>query len=587
MAEERTHRRLAAILAADVVGYSRLMEREEAGTLAAVKARREGLLEPLVAGHHGRIFKIMGDGVLIEFASAVNAVQCAIDLQQEMAAANAELPEDRRIVLRIAVNLGDVIVEGGDLYGDGVNIAARLEGVAEPGGILVSGSAYDQVRNKVEAGFEGLGSRTLKNIAEPVRVYRARLDGGVTAAPPALALPDKPSIAVLPFANMSGDSEQEYFADGMVEEITTALSRFRNLFVIARNSSFSYKGRTVDVKHVGRELGVRYVLEGSVRKAGERLRITTQLIDTATGAHIWADRFDDAVAEVFDLQDKVATSVVGAIAPRLEEAEIERARLKPTEDLSAYDYYLRGLAIANRMTRDANDAALRLFNNAIERDPHFALAYAGAANCYNDRKMNGWMADRDHEIGEAARLARRAIEIGRDDAVALTYGGLVLCYMLGELDDTAAYIDRALALNSNLAIAWSASGWVKICYGDPDTGVDHEARAMRLSPFDPGMHWWQTATALAHTCAGRYEEAASWAEKALQNQPGHTGALRMAAVGHVLAGRVAEAQRIMARLRQAAPGLRLSNLADVMPPFRRQEDRVRIVEGLRKAGLPE
>jgi adenylate cyclase len=580
-------RRLAAIVAADVVGYSRMMEQDEAGTVSALKIRRSEVLQPLLSKHHGRVVKLMGDGVLIEFASAVNAVQCAIDLQQEMATANAELPEDRRIVLRIGINLGDVIVEGEDLYGDGVNIAARLEGVSEPGGILISGSAYDQVRNKVEVGFEGLGGRTLKNIAEPVRIYRIRLDGEGTATRPFLALPDKPSIAVLPFTNMSGDSEQEYFADGMVEEITTALSRFRNLFVIARNSSFSYKGRTVEVKQVGRELGVRYVLEGSVRKAGERLRITTQLIDTATGAHIWADRFDGAVAEVFDLQDKVATSAVGAIAPRLEEAEIERVRLKPTEDLNAYDFYLRGLALSNRLTRDANAAALRLFNHAIERDPHFALAYAGAAYSYTDRKMNGWMADRHHETAEAARLARRAIEIGRDDAVALTYGGLVLCYVLGELDDCAAYIDRALALNSNLAIAWSASGWLKICYGDPDTGVEHQARAMRLSPFDPRLYQWQTATALAHTCAGRYEEAAFWAERALQDQPGHMGALRMAAVSHLLAGRVAEAQRIMARLRQAVPGLRVSNLPDVMPPFRRQEDRIRIVEGLRKAGLPE
>ncbi|HVO03525.1 MAG TPA: adenylate/guanylate cyclase domain-containing protein [Candidatus Cybelea sp.] len=587
MAEERVQRRLTAILAADVVGYSRLMQQDEAGTLSALKSRRSEVLQPLVSKYHGRIFKLMGDGVLVEFASAVNAIQCAIDLQQAMAAANADLPENRRIVLRIGVNLGDVIVEGDDLYGDGVNIAARLEEAAEPGGIWVSGSAYDQVRNKVEVGFEGLGSRTLKNMAEPVRVYRARPDREAKIARPALTVPDKPSIAVLPFTNMSGDSEQEYFADGMVEEITTALSRFRNLFVIARNSSFSYKGRAVEVKQVGRELGVRYVLEGSVRKGGERLRITTQLIDTATGAHIWADRFDGAVADVFDLQDTVTTRIVGTIAPRLEASEIERARLKPTEDLSAYDYYLRGLAATNRRTRDTCDTALQLFYNAIERDPHFALAYAEAANCYNERKMNGWMVDRDHEIGEAVHLARRAIEIGRDDAVALTYGALVLCYMLHELDDCAPYVDRAIALNSNFAMAWSASGWMKICYGDPDAGIEHQARAMRLSPFDPRMSWWQTATALAHTCAGRYEEAVSWAEKALQDQPGLTGALRMATVSHALAGRTAEAQRMMARLRQADPRLRVSNLDDVMPPFRRQEDHLRIIEGLRKAGLPE
>jgi adenylate cyclase len=587
MSEQAPQRRLAAILAADVVGYSRMMQADEAGTLAALKSRRSEILQPLVSKHHGRIIKVMGDGVLVEFASAVEAVACAAALQEAMAVANERIEESRQIVLRIGINLGDVIVEGGDLYGDGVNIAARLEEAAEAGGILVSGSAHDQVWNKVKVGFEGLGTRTLKNMADPVRVYRARLDGEAKAARPALAMPDKPSIAVLPFINMSGDSKQEYFADGMVEEITTALSRFRNLFVIARNSSFTYKGRTVDVKQVGRELGVRYALEGSVRKAGDRLRITTQLIDTATSAHIWADRFDGAVAEVFDLQDRVATSVVGTLAPRLEAAEIERVRLKPTEDLSAYDYYLRGLAIANRITRDASEAALTLFKNAIERDPHFALAYAEAANCYNDRKMNGWMVDRGHEIAESVHLARRAIEIGSDDAVALTHGGLVLCYMLGELDNCAAYLDRALALNSNFAMAWAGSGWVKICFGDPDTAVEYQARAMRLSPFDPRICWWEMAAALAHTCADRYGEAVSWAEKALKDQPHLNGALRMAAVGHAFAGQKAEAQRMMARLRQADPGLRVSNLDDVMPPFRRQEDRLRIVEGLRKAGLPE
>src|SRR5215475_10418683 len=330
MAEEHAQRRLAAILAADVVGYSRLMEHDEVGMLARLKARRKEVLEPLVVKHQGRIFKVTGDGVLIEFASAVNAVQCAVDLQHDMAAANRDQPEERQTVLRIGVKLGDVMVEGSDLYGDGVNIAARLESTAEPGGILVSGTAYDHIRNKMKVGFDDLGSQGLKNIAEPIRVYRVRPDGD-TSARPSLALPDKPSIAVLPFSNMSGDPGQEYFADGIVDEIITALSRFRNVFVIARNSSFAYKGRSVDVKQVGRELGVRYVLEGSVRKAGDRVRITGQLIDTSTGVHLWADRFEGKLEDVFDLQDQVTASVVGAIAPKLEEAEIERSRRKPTE----------------------------------------------------------------------------------------------------------------------------------------------------------------------------------------------------------------------------------------------------------------
>jgi TolB-like protein len=580
-------RRLAAILAADVVGYSRLMERDEGGTLAALKLRRQDVLNPLLARHRGRLFKVAGDGVLVEFASAVSAVQCAIELQQAMAAANDEVPEDRHIVLRIGINLGDVMVEGSDLYGDGVNIAARLEAIAEAGSIVVSGSAYDQVKNKIGRGFEDLGGQSLKNIAEPVRAYRVGPSEGAPTARLALTIPDKPSIAVLPFANMSGDPEQEYFADGMMEDIITALSRFRNLFVIARNSSFTYKGRTVDVKQVGRELGVRYVLEGSVRKAGNRLRITGQLIDGATRAHLWADRFDGALAEVFDLQDKVAASVVGEIAPRLEQAEIERARRKPTEDLTAYDYYLRGLALADRITLADNEEALRLFNEAIKRDPEFALAHGRAAHCYVDRKQNGWMTDRAKEIAAAARLARRAIEAGRDDALAITLGGLTLGYVAGELDDFNAYIGRALGLNSNLAIAWSASGWVKVCLGEPEEGLEHGKRAMRLSPLDPTLFRWQTFMALAHMCAGRYEEAASWAETALRDQPNFNGALRVAAASHARAGHLGEAQRMMARLRQCDPGLRLSNLGEVMPPFRRQDDRTRFVEGLRKAGLPE
>lgn len=346
MAEQGTHRRLAVILAADVVGYSRIMEADEVGTLAALKARRRDILDPLVAKHQGRIFKITGDGVLVEFASAVNAVQCAVDLQQGMAAANSGIPEDRNIVLRIGVNLGDVMVEGSDLYGDGVNIAARLEAMAEPGAILVSGTAYAHIKNNIKAGFDDLGIQTLKNIAEPVRCYRVTGMPAAAIAAHKLAT-DKPSIAVLPFTNMSGDPEQEYFSDGMTEDIISGLSRLHWLFVIARNSTFIFKGKAVDVREVGRQLGVRYVLEGSVRKAGDRLRITSQLIDAAAGAHIWADRFDGALSDIFDLQDRVTANVVGAIGPKLRNAEIERARAKPTGNIGAYDLFLRALALHN------------------------------------------------------------------------------------------------------------------------------------------------------------------------------------------------------------------------------------------------
>jgi len=586
MAEEHAQRRLAAILAADVVGYSRLMEHDEVGTLARLKARRKEVLEPLVVKHQGRIFKVTGDGVLIEFASAVNAVQCAVDLQHDMAAANRDQPEERQTVLRIGVNLGDVMVEGSDLYGDGVNIAARLESTAEPGGILVSGTAYDHIRNKMKVGFDDLGSQSLKNIAEPIRVYRVRPDGD-TSARTSLALPDKPSIAVLPFSNMSGDPGQEYFADGIVDEIITALSRFRNVFVIARNSSFAYKGRSVDVKQVGRELGVRYVLEGSVRKAGDRLRITGQLIDASNGANLWADRFDGNLADIFDLQDQVAANVVGAIMPRVQEAEIERAKRKPTDSLDAYDHYLRALALVGRTVKEANDEALRLFKKAIERDPEFALAYARAAHCYVFRKASGWIVDRAKETAECERLVRRAVELGRDDAIALSYAGHALGFVVEDLDDGTAFIERALVLNPNLAVAWGASSWMKICFGDPDTGIKHAELAMRLSPLDPRLFAWQFYTAMAHLHAGRYDDAAVWVEKALRDQPNYVASLFIAAATHALSGHLAEAQKFAGRLRQFNPQFRISNLGDVMTPFRRPEDRAKYVEGLRIAGLPE
>jgi adenylate cyclase len=586
MVEERVRRRLAAILTADVVGYSHLMQRDEAGTLLALKSRRRDILQPLLAKHVGRIVKLMGDGVLVEFASAVDAVQCAVELQNAMAAANAEVPQESRILLRVGINLGDVVVEGSDLYGDGVNIAARLEGLADPGGIFVSRTVFNHVRGKVKLGFDDLGDRRLKNIAEPVRVYRVRADGEPMLRP-SLALPDKPSIAVLPFRNMSGEPEQGYFADGMVDDIITALSRFRSLFVIARDSSFAYKDRAVDVKQVGRELGVRYVLEGSVRKAADRVRITGQLIDASTGAHLWADHFDGALSEVFQLQDQVAASVVGAITPRLEEAEIERARRKPTEDLDAYDHYLRALAMIDRLTNEAISEALQLFTSAIEQDPDFALAYARAAHCYVHRRTNGWMLDRARETAEAARLARRAVYLGRDDAVALCYGGYVLGYVAGELDDGAAFVDRALALNANLAAAWGFSGWMKICLGDFETGLKHVAMAMRLSPLDSRIFAWQHYTGLAHFCAGSYDDAALWSEQALRSQPNFASGMRTLVASHALAGRIAEAEKAMTWLRQFVPELRLSKLEEVIPPFRRPEDRSKYVEGLRKAGLPE
>jgi TolB-like protein len=400
---------------------------------------------------------------------------------------------------------------------------------------------------------------------------------------------DRPSVAVLPFQNLSGDAEQEYFADGIVEDITIALAQFRHLYVIARNSSFTYKGQAVDIKQVGRELDVRYVVEGSVRRTGDRLRIAGQLIDTSTGVHLWADRFDGTLANVFDLQDQVASSIVGAITPKVEEAEIERAKRKPTESLDAYDHYLRGLAAFDRTVtnRSVVDEALRFFMTAIERDPEFAAAHARAARCYATRKSNGWMRDPAEETAEATRLARRAVELGWDDAVALTYAGYVLGYVAGDLDDSAACIDRALLLNPNLAAALGASSWVRACLGEPDKAVEHAALAMCLSPLDPRLFAWQFNTGLAHFCAGRYDDAAAWAGKSLRHQPNYPSAMRVMAAGHAMAGRIGEARETIARLCLMHPALRLSNLAGVLPPFRRPDDRNRYIEALRMAGLPE
>jgi TolB-like protein/class 3 adenylate cyclase len=582
-------RRLAAVLIADVVGYSRLMEEDEAGTLAALTERRASILEPTVRAHAGRIVKVMGDAMLIEFGSAVNAVAGALELQRKMAEANEPLPDTRRIVLRVGINLGDVIGEGEDIYGEGVNIAARLEALAEPGGTCISAKVHEEVHGKLSCTFEDMGEQTVKNIARPVRAYRLRSDQAIDGASPGrpvLSLPDKPSIAVLPFLNLSGDSDQEYFADGIVEDIITALSRLRWLFVIARNSSFTYKGRAVDVKQVGRELGVRYVLEGSVRKAGTRVRITGQLIDASTGAHLWADRLDGELADIFDLQDQVTAKVVGAIAPKLEQAEIERAKRKPTESLDAYDYFLRGMAAFYRFSRPSNEEALALFSRAIELDPDFASAYGMAARCYLQRKGFGWVTDRERETAEAERLARRAAYLGREDAVALGTAGFSLVLVVGDLDDGPALIDRSLELNPNLAWVWHFSALTKVFLGQPEAALEQAVRAMRLSPQDPQMFAMRAVTAFAHFFAGRYDEALSWAEAAMREQSNFLVATCVGAASGGLAGKLAEAEKAMARLRQLNPALRVSNLKDLLP-FRRPQDFDRWAEGLRKAGLPE
>jgi TolB-like protein/Tfp pilus assembly protein PilF len=492
---------------------------------------------------------------------------------------------------RIGISIGDVVAEGDDLLGDGVNVAARLQEVADPAGICISGSVYEHIEGKLQIPLTALGERALKNMPRPISVYRVEweVDAPATNAPRGrpLKLPNRPSIAVLPFQNMSDDSQQEYFADGMVEEIITGLSRMRGLFVIARSSSFIYKGKAIDVKQIGRDLGVRYLLEGSVRKSGNRLRITGQLIDASTGAHLWAERFDGGLEDVFDLQDQVTASVIGAIAPKLEQAEIERSRHKPTESLDAYDYFLRGMAAFYQWTREGNDEALLHFSKAIELDPKFASAFGMAARCYGQRKVRGWMINRSQERAEAERLARRAAEIGKDDPAALYSAGLILIWIVGDLDAGDVLIDQALVLDPNLAWAWLYSGWAKVALGKAELAIEREERAMRLSPHDPLTFIMQSAVAAAHFLAGRYAKALSWAELSMREQPNYILSMAVAAAASAISGDDAAATKAMARLRQTDPELRISNLTERLSAIRPLDDFNRWVGALQKAGLPE
>ena len=593
MPEDRVDRRLAAIFAGDIAGYSRLMGIDDEGTLRQLKAHRKELVDPKITEHRGRIVKTTGDGMLVEFVSVVDAVRCAVDIQRGMAERNVPVPADLRIEFRVGINVGDIIFDGDDIFGDGVNVAARLEALADPGGIMVSSVVHDQVRDKLSFGFESLGEQTVKNIARPVGVHRIHLAEQVAADRPTAAVgkmermhSDRPTIAVLPFVNMSGDVEQEYFADGITEDIITALSKLRWLFVIARNSSFVYKGKAVDVKRVARDLGVRYVLEGSVRKGGSRVRVTAQLIDAATGNHIWAERYDGELADIFELQDQLTTRVVGAIAPKLEQVEIERAARKPTESLDAYDHFLRGMASLHQWTRESSDEARRFFYAAIELDPGFASAYGMAAWSFVPRKSNDWMSDRTQEVAEAARLARRAVELGADDAAALAGAGYALVFVVHDLDDGPAILDRALALSPNLAGALINNGWTKAFLGEPDLAIKHINDAMRLSPLDPMSFRTRAAVAFAHFVAGRYDESSVWAERALQEKSNYLPALRDLAASKALAGRDGEAKAAMARLRELAPAMRISNVRE-WQPFRRPADLARLEDGLRRAGLPD
>jgi adenylate cyclase len=581
-------RRLAAILAADVAGYSRLMGADEEGTLERLKALRTEIIDPKIAEHHGRIVKTTGDGTLVEFASVVDAVRCAVAVQQAMAERNTSVAADSRIELRIGINLGDVIVEGDDLYGDGVNIAARIEAPADAGGVFVSNTVHDHVRDRLPFVFEDLGEQQVKNIARPVRVYRV-CDAGAARSqsapePPALPLPDKPSIAVLPFANMGGDPEQEYFADGMVEEIITALSRIRWLFVTARNSSFTYKGRSVDVKEVGRELGVRYVLEGSVRKAGNRVRITVQLIEAETGAHVWAERYDRSLDDVFALQDEITLSTVGAIEPSLRAAEIGRVKRKRPESLDAYDLVLRALPHVYMSMPEEAQKAIPLLQRALAAEPDYGLAHALLAWCFEVVYRGGGFVDR--AIGAlAVRHAHAALAHSPDDATALGVSAFVIAIV--ERDPPAAIVafEKAIALSPSCSTALMFGAAAMGCAGETERALTWGEQAIRLSPFDRLIFAAYVGISLARFLSGRYEEAAAAARRAIQSNPGFSVPHMMLAASLGGLGRITEARTAAARVLELQPTFSTGETcagfsfpAGLAAPF---------TEACRAAGLPE
>ena len=583
-----TERRLAAIFAADVEGYSRLMGADEVETLQALTQRR-AILDGLISDHRGRIANTAGDSVLAEFGSAVDAVQCAVEAQAALAEANAGLSLDRHVNFRIGVHVGDVMVRGGDLFGDGVNIAARLQTLASAGGTCISGAAHDQVRKILPFAFADLGAQQVKNIEEPVRAFAVNTKGasavvGALNASMPLALPDKPSIAVLPFQNMSGDPEQEYFADGMVEEIITALSRVGWFFVIARNSSFAYKGKHVDVRQVGRELGVRYVLEGSIRKSGNRVRITGQLIEAANGNHVWADKFEGSLDDVFELQDRITETVVAAIEPSLQGAEIRRSSTKPTGRLDAYDLYLRALSHRHALTRESLDEAIRLLERAIVLDPDYAFAKALAASTHTVRGIQSWATAEDIVRGQ--QLAHEALISSQDDPTTIALAAHAMAWLGREYDIALAAMDRAIRLNPNSAQILMLSGHLRTWVSDADSAVDHLSRAIRLNPVDPEIGYSLGGLANALLIKGDYDKALEVARRTARETPRWMGAWRSLVVASVKTERLQEAQEVVRHMLLLAPNHSISQSRRAL---RFRDERVcdMIVDALRKAGLPE
>jgi adenylate cyclase len=595
---DREQRRLAAIVAADVVGYSRLMGRDESGTVARLREHRKQRFEPTLARHGGRLVKLTGDGALAEFPSAVDALGAAIEFQQAMAETNEGQPEEARIVFRIGLHLGDLIVDGDDLYGDGVNIAARLEAEAPPGGIVVSRAVREAVEGRLKAKLSALGELSLKNIERPIRAFRVEWEASdwqatevqalriepVVPSAPVLALPDKPSIAVLPFQNMSGDSEQEYFTDGMVEDIITSLSRLSGFFVIARNSTFTYKGKAVGIKQVSRELGVRYVLEGSVRKAGNRVRVTAQLIEGATGNHVWAERYDRDLADIFAVQDEITETIVGALEPRLQVAEIIRAQHKTPSSLDAWDLVVQAMDRISRFTDTDSRAAIEMLDRAISIDPRYARAHAHKAWVTVWRGFQGW-----DPMGEAIATASDSVAKGRQfdaDEPWVYVARIMVCVATRNGREGITAGRKAVELNPNFAYGYSFLGAALACSGDGDAALAAIDRAVRLSPRDLLHDEFDLFYAFAQFQKGDYARAAEFAASAASLRPGHAYPYRMLAASSALVGDLQRAAAALADILALTPGFNLAH-AESQNVYQRDEDRARLIEGLRLAGLPE
>jgi len=581
---DRVERRLTAILAADIAGYSRLMGADEEGTLAQMKTHRHALVDPKIEEHRGRIVKTTGDGLLAEFASVVDAVHCAVDVQRGMVARNAEIANDKRIEYRMGINVGDIIIDGGDIFGDGVNVAARLEGLAEPGGICVSARVQEDVRGRLDVAFVDQGEQQLKNIESPVRVYRVQLSSAALTERKALPIPEKPSIAILPFDNLSADPDQGYLADGIVEAITAALSRIRSFFVIARNSAFAYKGRAVNVRDIGSELGVAYLLEGSVQKAGNRIRIIVQLIETEGGAHVWTGRHDGTIDDIFELQDRITEQVAGALQPSIRIAEIERSRRKRPQDLGAYDYTMRAMPHVWALESEESIKALKLLDKALAIDAEYPLALSLAGWCHAQRSVYNWADDIAGSQALARTLAERAAELSGDDPLILAVLGAVHTFVRNH-GTARVLLERALTLDPNAAWAWSRLGWLENYSDRPERAIENFERALRLSPLDPMNFNNYVGMGCAHEVAQDYDKAVALYRRALEERPHAFWIYRNLASALCGAGRMEEANEAYTEMMRSYPDLTVSKFKQAMvfsaPTLER------MVENLRKLGLPD